>query len=209
MKRLLQVFTLITYSLTCGFLVLAAIRYLHRPTVKIGQTINRSALQYLVINDEDKKWVEHKKPLVVAFVDFQCPYCRIQLPTLLQWEKITKGQVRLDIRHFPLSSLHPFAYPASTMFVLRSQAKEPTQVAATLCKLDLQKTMVEGNQIDDFLGGTVSQASAERARKVVDSDVVSAKALGVHGTPTFFVVRSNGEIIEANRLKDLDELCNP
>ena len=50
---------------------------------------------------------------IVAFSDFQCPYCSRAFPTIEQVMKDYNGKVRLVFKHFPLISIHPHAQKAA------------------------------------------------------------------------------------------------
>ena len=52
---------------------------------------------------------------IVEFTDFHCPYCSRGAQTLKEVMKKYDGQVRLVVRHFPLSG-HPAAMPAALYF---------------------------------------------------------------------------------------------
>ena len=52
---------------------------------------------------------------IVEFTDFQCPYCSRGAQTLKGLMKKYDGQVRLIVRHFPLSG-HPAAMPSALYF---------------------------------------------------------------------------------------------
>lgn len=52
---------------------------------------------------------------IVEFTDFQCPYCSRGAKTLQDVMKKFNGQVRLTVRHYPLSG-HPAAMPAARYF---------------------------------------------------------------------------------------------
>lgn len=67
--------------------------------------------------DDDPALGEEDAPVtIVAFSDFQCPYCRQfeqQAFQQLKSEYIETGQVRIVFRDFPLTQIHPNALPAA------------------------------------------------------------------------------------------------
>lgn len=53
------------------------------------------------------------KVTIVEFSDFQCPFCIRAIPTVQKILGAYKNDVRLYYKHFPLTSIHPFAQKAA------------------------------------------------------------------------------------------------
>ncbi len=67
-------------------------------------------------DDDPSIGAEDAPVTIIAFSDFQCPYCRQfeqQAFQRLKTEYIETGKVRLVFRDFPLTQIHPNALPAA------------------------------------------------------------------------------------------------
>jgi protein-disulfide isomerase len=136
------------------------------------------------------------KITVVEFSDFQCPFCARVDPTLKKiQETYGPDQVRIVYKHLPLS-IHPGAPGAAA-------AAEAAHRQGKFWEMhDLifanQRELNEAKYVEyaQQLGLDVDQfkkdsASAE-VKKRVDEDAQEAAALGVTGTPAFFI---NGKFL--------------
>lgn len=134
---------------------------------------------------------------VVEYSDLQCPFCgsfdRNQFPTIKS-DYIDTGKVRFVYRHFPLSNLHPDAQRAAEasecaadqgMFFefieeVFSDATRQQNLSAAVLR-DIADTV--GLDLTAYDACIAADNKGTR----VDQDVNSGTALGVPGTPTFFV----------------------
>jgi protein-disulfide isomerase len=141
------------------------------------------------------KGPENAKITVVEFSDFQCPFCKRVTPTLEQVEKAYPGEVRVVFKHLPLS-IHSKARGAH---IASEAAHKQGKFWEMHDKLfENQRNLSEENY-DKWageLGLDVDQFKKDRAAaaitKRVDRDVSEAGALGVTGTPAFFI---NGKFL--------------
>ena len=130
---------------------------------------------------------------IVAFLDFQCPYCVRALPALDSMLRRYPEDVRLVIRHRPLS-MHPQAAPAARAAIAAARQGLPKfwrfhdllweagpsqlgdaafEAAALRAGLDVPRWKKD--------------VASDAVAKVLAADEAVADALGVTGTPTFFV----------------------
>jgi len=139
------------------------------------------------------------KVTLIAYSDFQCPFCQRFHPTALKLVNDYKGKVRLVFRTFPLSSIHPQA----------QKAGEAAECVASLKGNDAfwkYADLLFQNQ--DSLGDALYAdlavkvgankgafqsclSSGKFAAKVKASEAEGASA-GVQGTPATFVVAADG-----------------
>lgn len=142
------------------------------------------------IGDSPFKGPKDAKVEVVAFSDFQCPYCSKGKDIVDQLAKEYPKDVKIAFKHLPLD-FHPQAMPASKAsfaagkqgkfwemhdYIFDNQSKLSDAFypeAAKELKLDLAKFK------KDF------EDPATEAR--IQKDLDQAKALGVQGTPNFFI----------------------
>lgn len=154
---------------------------------------------------------EADAPVVVfEYSDLQCPFCgsfdRNQFPTL-QSDYIDTGKVRFVFRHFPLTNLHADAQRAAEasecaadqdMFfeyikAVFSDATRQQNLSAAVLREIADEVGLDLTAYDACIA-----AAAKGPR--VEQDVNSGTALGVPGTPTFYV---NGIQTNSNTLKDV------
>lgn len=128
---------------------------------------------------------------VIAYCDFECPYCGRAYPIIKNLQARLKDRLRFVFRHFPLIHKHPLA----------QQAAEATEAADAQGKFWAMHDLVFENQ--DALGKDDLCRYAEALRldltrfeqalcdrmyaKRVERDVASGRRIGVTGTPTFFI----------------------
>lgn len=128
---------------------------------------------------------------IVEFSDYQCPFCRRAEPVVEQVLERYPEQVRLVYRHFPLDSIHPRARAAAEAAVC---AEEQGHFWPYHEQLFANQDALE----DDALAGYAEQAgldmeafrsclSEPETRERVETDLAAGRALGVTGTPAFFV----------------------
>lgn len=144
---------------------------------------------------------------IVAFTDFECPYCRQEAESLrANLLKTYPEQVRLYFKDFPLESIHPWAKLAAIAgrcvyrqsgdafwkyhdFVFAHQSEINPQNARD--KLLEYSSKLPGI---DALKLTRCIDNKETAGEVNDS-IAEGRALGVNSTPTLFI---NGRKISQN-----------
>jgi protein-disulfide isomerase len=133
---------------------------------------------------------------LVAFSDFQCPFCARVLPTIEQIRKTYGDQVRVVFKHLPLS-MHakaPAAHAAAEAAFRQGKFWEMhDKIFAN------QKEMAEERYLDYAaeLGLDIDQfkrdLESETVQARIDLDTEEAAELGATGTPSFFL---NGRKIQ-------------
>ncbi len=129
---------------------------------------------------------------IVMFLEVQCPYCVRGESTAQQVMDSYDGQVRLVYKHFPLA-FHKEARPAAiAMEAARNQGKFWPYQEALYARANelrsnaelLQEIATElGLNLNRFARDLEDPATAAR----VDADMEQGQALGVTGTPAFFI----------------------
>jgi protein-disulfide isomerase len=133
---------------------------------------------------------------IVEFSDFQCPFCQRAFPTVQQVLAKYGDKVHLVYRHFPLS-IHPNARGAAEAAACANQQgkfweyhdrlfSDPTKLSEADLKAHAASVGLDTTAFNACVDGR--QTSAE-----VDKDMKDAEALGVTGTPAFFI---NGRSLE-------------
>lgn len=131
---------------------------------------------------------------IVEFSDFQCPYCNRARPVVEQVMERYEGRVRLVYRHLPLSRIHPRArqlaeagecaaeqgrFWAYHDYIFDHQARSG--------ELDLDAVAREAGVSDP--GRFRECVDSRRYAGRVEADLETTEALGIGGTPTFFIGR--------------------
>lgn len=147
---------------------------------------------------------------IIAFEDFQCPFCQSQQVALKQALSQYDGQIRFVYRDFPIAAIHPDA----------QKAAEAAQCAQDQGKFweyhDVLFTNQQRHSIPDLKGYAQSLGlDSIRFDRCLDDGVYTQEVLddyqdglaaGVTGTPTFFI---NGEkLAGVITLQGFNEIMN-
>lgn len=155
--------------------------------------------------------VEGDAVTVVEFLDFECESCAAVYPYVEQVREKYAGRINVAVRYFPIPS-HRNSENAA---VAVEAAAEQGQLEAMYARMyetqaewgekqeseaALFRTFAEdlGLDLAAFDEAVADPATLER----VVADRAEGTALGVTGTPTFFV---DGRMIELTSVDDLDE----
>jgi protein-disulfide isomerase len=160
------------------------------------------------IGDSPVMGAADRKIVMVAFSDFQCPFCAKANENLKKFMEKYKNKVTLVYKHFPLTQIHPEALPAArAAWAANKQGKfweyhdvlfaNQTKLGDALYLETAKKLNLDLKKFDSD-------------RKVADNAIVNdfrlGRKLGVEGTPTFIM---NGEVVSgAASLADLEKLFN-
>jgi protein-disulfide isomerase len=132
---------------------------------------------------------------VIEFSDFQCPFCQRAHPTVQQVLSTYGDRVKLVYRHFPLQG-HPAARPAAEASACAAEQNQFWQYhdrlfdnPAKLGTSDLKQHAVELRLDTTRFNACVD---SRKYKDLVDADMKEGEALGVNGTPAFFI---NGRLI--------------
>lgn len=143
---------------------------------------------------------------IVEFTDYQCPYCRqfqAQTWPLLKRDYVDTGKVRFIVRDLPLS-IHSAARSAAEVAHCAGAQGRFWPMHEALLASDAQLT-------DDYVlrqaraMGLNAQrlsacATADRYEAAITRNANAAAALGIQGTPTFIIGRSQPRELRGERL---------
>lgn len=142
-------------------------------------------------SDDHVAGSENAGIILVAYCDFECPYCGRAYPIIKRLQARLGGRLRFVFCHFPLNHKHPFAQQAAeaaeaadaqgqfwamhNLLFEHQDALEKADLYAYAESLDLDV-------------GKIERELADRVHeKRVSRDVRSGQRIGVKGTPTFFI----------------------
>lgn len=182
-----------------------------RPGVISGQLeAQTKSTKPLKIRDTDAIWGKKDAPnTIIAFVDYQCPFCADVYKNLKEIEKeyISTGKAKVIFRDFPLKMHADAEKYAGAVECARQQGKFWEMADFILGA----KEKPEASQIDQWADElklnkeSFTACMADSATKeMIDTDVEEAKSYMVRGTPAMFIndVFYRGTM-SASTLKDI------
>ena len=167
---------------------------------KQEQTAPPAGLEQLVRADSHRLTTPAvEKAQLVEFLDFECPSCASVHPFIEELQAEYGDRITFVNRYFPLSS-HPNSGQAALAVEAAAQQGKYQEMAAKLfatqaewagnqeSQAPLFRTFAEDVGLD--LGRFDSAVADEKTEERIRADITDGTALGVTGTPTFFL---NGE----------------
>lgn len=146
---------------------------------------------------------------MVEFGDYQCPSCGAVNPTIQKIMKDYEGKVTFVFRNFPLETIHKNAMSAAMYAEASAKQNKFWQMHDKLYEKqsewsDLSDPAPKYLEYAKALGMNADQLKTDAATaeisKLISRDMEDGNALGVSGTPTFFV---NGKQIANNDYNSL------
>jgi protein-disulfide isomerase len=142
------------------------------------------------VDKAPRKGGQAPKVTLIAFSEFQCPYCSRAKNTLDDLLKIYKDNLEISFKHFPLP-FHNNAMPAAIAAVA---ADQQGKFWAMYDKLFANQQNLEAASLEKFaqeIGLDMAKFKAAiadpKTKAVVEADMKQASQFGVQGTPSFFV----------------------
>jgi protein-disulfide isomerase len=127
---------------------------------------------------------------LIAFSDFQCPFCSRAVPVLKQLEDDYKGKLRIAFKQLPL----PFHDKAHLAAEAALAANEQGKFWQYHDKLFANQQNLDRPSLEKYaeeLGLNMSKFKAAldsgKYKDKVDADAKEGAAVGATGTPTFFI----------------------
>ncbi len=155
---------------------------------RASESGERVPLSKLVAQHVPAKGPEDASVVIVEFSNFGCPYCARLASELREVMRTHGDKVRVLFRHYPLreeqAALAYLAvcaaeqgrfWPMHDALFARMPVTDPTQI----------KPIAEEAGID--LGELIACAQSSETARIVAEDYERGQALGIEGTPTFFI----------------------
>lgn len=142
---------------------------------------------------------------LIEYTDFQCPACGAVFPVVEQMLLEFGDQIEFVSRHFPLTSIHPNAMAAHRSAQAASNQGMFWEMHDMLFeRQQAWSTSTDVNRIFEGYAGELgldleqftTDAASEEVSKVINASISGGTAVGVQGTPTFFI---NGELLPTPR----------
>jgi protein-disulfide isomerase len=135
------------------------------------------------------------KVTVVAFSDFQCPFCSRAVPTMKQIEDTYRNKVRIAFKNLPLPFHDHAQMAAEASLAAHEQGKfweYHDKLFANQQALDRPSLEKYATEIGLNLPKFKAALDSGKFKKQVDDDAKQGGSIGATGTPTFFV---NGRVL--------------
>ena len=128
---------------------------------------------------------------IVAFSDFQCPYCATLSSTLKEIEKNYKDQIRIVYLQFPLSQIHPNAEKAAEASLCANEQNQYWQMHdamfADQSKLGVDDLKKKAAKLSLDMEAFNACLDGSKYASAIRADIDEGVKAGVKGTPAFFV----------------------
>lgn len=136
------------------------------------------------------------------FVDFQCEACYAYYPYVKQVKEKYKDRVRFQVRNYPISSGHQFAYLAARSAEAAARQNKFWEMHDKI--FEGQKIWEQSQSPEKYFDGYASEIGLNLEKyktdrdsasvaAVINKDLKDVEALGGTGTPTFVI---NGRLVE-------------
>jgi protein-disulfide isomerase len=160
------------------------------------------------IGDSPVMGAADRQIVLVAFSDFQCPFCAKANDSLKKFMGKHKNKVTLVYKHFPLTQIHAEALPAArAAWAANKQGKFWEYHDALFAN---QAKLGDAFYLETAKKLNLDLKKFDRDRQAADNAIVNdfrlGRKLGVEGTPTFIM---NGEVVSGeSSLADLEKMFN-
>jgi protein-disulfide isomerase len=127
---------------------------------------------------------------IVAFSEFQCPYCSKALPGLKQVEDSYKGKVRIAFKNLLIPGHEQAPLAAEAALAAHEQGKfwpYHDKLFENQRALDRQSLERYAGELKLDLARFRQALDSGKHKKAVEADLAQAATLGASATPTFFV----------------------
>jgi protein-disulfide isomerase len=127
---------------------------------------------------------------IIEFSDFQCPFCLSAFPTVKRVLSTYGDKIRFTYRHYPLPN-HPNARPAAEAAACAAEQNRFWEYhdrlfenQGKLSAGDLKQHAVNLDLDSQAFNACVD---GRKHQKDVENDIAAGNAVGVNGTPAFFI----------------------
>ncbi len=130
------------------------------------------------------------KVTIVAWSDFQCPFCSRVVPTMKQIEDTYAKDVRIIFRHQPLPFHNNAKIAAEASMAAHEQGKFwPMHDKLFANQQALDRTSIEryAQDLGLDMGKFKAALDSNKFAKKVEADSAEGMQVGANGTPTFFI----------------------
>lgn len=132
---------------------------------------------------------------LVEYIDFECPFCARGYETVQELEARYSGEIRIILKHFPLS-FHPKAMPAARYYEALRLQRDSLAIAFYHRVFKNQARLENGDiflrEIAADIGADMSALRNDllqnpKIDERIEADISEAKSFGFRGTPGFIL----------------------
>jgi protein-disulfide isomerase len=127
---------------------------------------------------------------IIAFIDFECPFCQEAYPTFNNVMQRYGPAVNIVFKHYPISSIHPNALPsalASSCAQDQDKFWEYYHLLFRTKKLEAEYLNAYAKELNLDLVEFQKCMVSQKNRINIEEDIQDGTDLEVRGTPTYFV----------------------
>jgi protein-disulfide isomerase len=136
------------------------------------------------------KGPEQAPVTLVAFSDFECPFCSRAANTVKQLEEEYRGKLRVAFKHQPLAN-HPNAKPAATASLAAHEQGKfwefHDKLFANQAALDRASLERYAQELGLDMAKFKAAMDSNKFEAHISADSAQGSQIGAGGTPTFFV----------------------
>jgi protein-disulfide isomerase len=155
-----------------------------------GQAQAEAPVQNVEVGNAPARGPKNAPVTIVAFSDFECPFCGRVLPTLKQIEDEYKGKVRVAFKNSPLP-FHANAKPAAmAALAAHEQGKfweYHDKLFANQRALDRASLEKYAQELGLNMGQFKAALDSNKFEAQLNADMAESTRVGVNGTPSFFI----------------------
>ncbi|QSQ27030.1 thioredoxin domain-containing protein [Pyxidicoccus parkwayensis] len=147
-------------------------------------------VQKVEVGNAPVKGAKNAPVTIVAFSDFECPFCGRVIPTLKQIEDQYQGKVKVAFKNQPLP-MHANAKPAAAAALAANAQGKFWEMHD---KLFTNQRALDRASLEKYaqeIGLNVNQFKADldsgKFNAQIEADSAEGQRLGASGTPTFFI----------------------
>jgi len=127
---------------------------------------------------------------IVAWSDFECPFCSRVVPTLKALEEEYKGKIKVAFKHQPLP-FHPNAKPAAAASMAAHEQGKfwefHDKLFANQRALDRASLEKYAQELGLDMGKFKAALDSGKYNEMIEADSAEGTRVGANGTPTFFI----------------------
>jgi protein-disulfide isomerase len=157
---------------------------------RAGEPAAPAAVQKVEIGSAPVKGPKSAPVTIVAFSDFECPFCSRVVPTLKQIEDTYKGKVKVAFKHQPLP-FHANAKPAANAAMAAHEQGKfweyHDKLFANQRALDRASLERYAQELGLNMPRFKSALDSNKFDAQITADSQEGMRLGANGTPTFFI----------------------
>ncbi|HEX8699977.1 MAG TPA: thioredoxin domain-containing protein [Myxococcaceae bacterium] len=147
-------------------------------------------VQQIAVGKAPVKGPANAPVTIVAWSDFECPFCSRVVPTLKALEEEYKGKIKVAFKHQPLP-FHPNAKPAAAAAMAAHEQGKfweyHDKLFANQRALDRASLEKYAQELNLDMGKFKAALDSGKFNEMIDADSAEGSRVGANGTPTFFI----------------------